>query len=348
MNLIPLILLFLFGCAHTRVGGIIPLKFSEQASTAIIRAECNGIKSEYRGVFVCEEKVPNITKVEIKIMPVPGRVIYSNGLEKKVEDFNWGKEGFLFWKKNRIKDTWVSLDFGELHTVFGDTPIAFDVAGSTKKGVIVNRGIFYHRRCNDRDIPCSHLVVQYDCLGVVKSTSDNKIGFCNRMSGSSHSFEVPLKTIGDNFKSGSRLIITSGRSDFSQVVEIKEEDVKAGSVKFLYPNVYSGPDLLGFRVNYLVQGVQKFKQTYVLLVGYDPEWTGIDGPHYILGRTGVEFNMPVLADIMEVIGGSDRKVIYSGQVEWGRPLENVCAFAWNRLSGDVQKLCLDRNFKEVN
>lgn len=348
MKVFLLMFLFLLGCAHTRVGGLIPLKFSEQASTAILRAECNGTKSEYRGVFVCEEKEPNITKVEVKIMPVPGRVIYSNGLEKKVEDFNWGKEGFLFWKKNRIKDTWVSFDFGELHTVFGDTPIAFDVAGSTKNGVIVNRGIFYHRRCNDRDIPCSYLVVKYECLGTMKNTWDNQIGFCNRMSGSPHSFEIPLKTTGDSFKPGSKLIITSGRSDFSQVIDITDDDVKAGSVKFLYPNVSTGPDLLGFRINYLSQGVQKFKQTYVLLVGYDPEWTGIDEPHYIPGKSSVEFSMPVLADIMEIVGTSERKIMYSGQEEWGRPSDKVCAFAWHRLSGDVQKLCLDKNFKEVN
>lgn len=346
MRLVILLLLFLIGCASIRPGSIIPLSFSEQASTAIMRVECNGVKSEVKGVFVCEEKDPSITKLEVKIMPVPGRVIYSNGLEKKVEDFNWGKEGFLFWKRNIIKDTWVSFDFGELQTVFGDKPIAFDVAGNTKNGVIVNRGIFYHRRCNDRDIPCSHLVVKYECGKEMKNTWSNQLGYCNRMSGSPQAFEIPLKTTGYKLKSGSKLIIVGGRTGFSQVIDITDKDIDLGYIKFSYPSVYSGPDLLGFRINYLAQGVQQFKQTYVLLVGYDPQWTGIDQPHYTIDGSDIEFSLPVLADMMEVVG-KERRVVYSGQQEWGRPATKVCSYAWHRISGDVQKVCLDKTFQEV-
>lgn len=339
--------LMLVGCATPRLGGIISKKFSDQASTALMNVECNGIKSQVRGVFICEEKEPKVTKLEVKIMPAPGRVIYSNGLEKKVEDFNWGKTGFWFWKKQRITDTWVTLDLGELNSVFGDTPIAFDVAGSTKDGVIVNRGIFYHRKCNDRDIPCSYLKVKYECLGEAKNTYNNQLGYCNRMAGSAHSFEIPLKTPEYTFKAGSKIVIVSGKSGFSQVVDVKSDDVDRGSVKFSYPEVPVGPDLIGFRVNYLEQGVQQFKQTYVLLVGYDSAWTGVDKPHYTSSRSGIEFSLPILADMMEIVEGSDRKVLYSGQETWDVPNTKVCAYAWHRISGDVEKTCLDSSLKEV-
>lgn len=339
--------LLLVGCATPRVGGLIASKFSNQANTVYMNVECNGIKSQARGVFVCEEKEPHITSLDIKIMPVPGRVIYSNGLTKKVEDFNWGKSGFWFWKKKKITDTWVTLDLGELQTVFGDTPIAFDVAGSTSKGVVVNRGIFYHRRCNDRDIPCSYLTVKYECLGEMKNTYKNQLGYCNRMSGSAQSFEIPLKTLDYKFKTGSKLIVVSGRTNVNQVIPITQEDVDKGYIKFSYPGVADGPDLLGFRVNYIEQGIQQFKQTYVLLVGYDPEWTGIDQPHYSTDRSSIEFSLPVLADMMEIVEGSERKIMYSGQESWDIPNIKVCSYAWHIISGDIQKVCLDRTLKEV-
>lgn len=340
-----LITLLFIGCAHLRQNGILSLQFSEQASTAIMNVECNGVKSQARGVFVCEEKEPNLTKLNVKILPVPGRIIYSNGLVKKVEDFNWGKEGAFFWKKGRIKDTWVALDFGELNTIFGDTPIALDVVGNTKNGVIVNRGIFYHRRCNDRDIPCSYLTVNYECLGEMKNTWDNQIGFCNRMSGSSQAFKIPLQVIGGKLSAGSKLIIVSGRAGFNQVIDITNVDVQAGYIKFSYPYVANGPDLIGFRLNYLEQGVQKFKQTYILLVGFEPSWTGIDKPHYESDGDKILFSMPVLSDLMEVVG-PERLFTYSGQLK-SKTDTRVCAYAWQRQSGDVQKTCLNNSFKEI-
>lgn len=360
-----ILVVMLASCATPRQGSIIPLRFSEQASTALMRVDCNGQKQQVRGVFVCEEKEPHKTILELKILPTPGRVIYSNGLTKKIEDFNWGKAGFWFWKKSKITDTWVSLDLGELNTVFGDTPIAFDIAGTSDKGVIVNRGIFYHRRCNDRDIPCSYLMVKYECLGEVKNTYNNQLGYCNRMSGSPQNFEIPLRTTDMVAKAGSKLIMVSGRTGQSQVIKITQEDYDKGFVRVSYPNVVDGPDLIGFRLNYLEQGVQVFKQTYVLLVGYDPAWTGIDKPHFLIdkvqdnnfngegtpnysSRENIEFSLPVLADLMEVVDDKGkRKVAYGGQIEVDMPKQKVCAYAWHRVSGDVQKVCLDSKGKEV-
>ena len=353
--LVVFVYFIMVGCAAPRSNSIFPLQFSDQASRALMRIERNGVTSVVQGVFACEEKQPREAKVAVKIMPVPGRVIYSNGIDKKVEDFNWRETGFLIWKRKQIKDTWIDIDLGELNTIFGDVPVAFDVSGLSKSGVIVSRGIIFHRVCNDRDVPCSKLIVKYACGGKVLNTWAGQLGSCNRMAGAAQDFELPLRTPDYNIPVGSRVIFTSGRSNWSVVKHISDDDIHNGSLKITYDYNHTGPDLIGVRVLYSNQGVIETLQTYILLVNYAQEWTGIDNPHFLVtenfnGRKhyqALEFSKPVLSDLMEVVEGDKRAITTDGRIEWDAPKNFLCAYAWHRASGDITTTCVDKNLKET-
>lgn len=352
-----IVLVTLFSCQTPRIGGVVSRKFTDQSSTAIMRTTCNDSYKEVVGVFACEEKKPSITKVSIKILPVQGRVIYSNGLEKKIEDFNWQESGFWIWKKKKITDTWVDLDLGDLKTTFGDAPIAFDVAGITDVGVVVNRGLLYYRRCDDVTIPCSYLVVKYNCNSEIKNTWENQIGYCNRMSGGSQSFEVPLKGPDYSIVKGSYIHMVDGTNKFDYHHKVTDKDFGNGFVKIEYPVIENGPTLLGFMADFYENGMRVQKQTYVLIVGYSPEWTGIDSPHFyetintttentFLGEVEKEeknfiFYRPILSDLFEVVSPKKREVTYKSKIEWGDITERTCAYAWQRQSGDIKQTCVE-------
>ena len=342
---IILILSLFLGCATPRSHSIFSLQFSEQAPKVLMSVECRGRKSVQEGVFVCEEKEPKRADVTVKIMPTPGRVIFSDGLQKKVVDFNWRKDGFWIWRKTRLTDTWVPLDFGELNSIFGDVPIAIDVAGFSDSGVIVNRGIIYTRICNDRDIPCSRLIVKYDCAGSIKNTYEGQLGSCSRMSGSSQKFSLPIKTLNYELKKGSKLFVRSGRSTWTLEHTIDAADIEAGEFKFLYPEVLDGPDLFSIAVGQFEQGVLQEYHTHILIVGFNPKWTGIDQPHFIKENGNYEFCIPVTADLMEIVEGNVRRVASKECISWS-PLKQVCAYAYDRESGDSQYTCVQGG-KEV-
>lgn len=362
----------LFGCATPRSNSIFPLNFSDQAARSLMKIKCQGDDHFAEGVFACEEKAPTQADVKVKVMPAPGRIIYSNGITKAIDDFNWRETGFWIFKKKRIDTTWIPLDLGELNSIFGEVPIAFNVQATVKDvGVIVNRGVIYHRVCNDRDIPCSKLVVKYDCAGKIKNTWEGQLGYCSRMSDSSQDFEVPLKTPLYDLPAGSRLIMVSGRSTWELVYTVTKEDAERGYVKIEYPNVYAGPDLIGIRVLSKEQDVTVSRQTHVLIVGFSPKWTGIDKPHYYkdwhgtrrrIGRDDdwgwdddqkniyrLEWSKPVLSDLMEVVGEKKRKFHVKDKIHMAVPKKGkaICAYAFQRQSGDITWRCLDDKLKEI-
>lgn len=352
-----IILVMLSSCQTPRLGGILKRSFSEQASTAIMKTDCNGVKENVVGVFACEEKSPSNTKLTVKVMPVQGRVIYSNGLEKKIEDFNWQESGFWIWKNKNITDTWVDLDLGDLKTTFGDSPIAFDVAGITDIGVIVNRGLIYYRRCDDVTIPCSYLVVKYACNDKIKNTWANQIGYCNRISGGTQALEIPIKGHDYLISKGGYLHLVSGNSDFEVHHKVTEQDIGLGFVKIEYPEIQNGPTLLGLKADFYENGVRTQKQTYILIVGYSAAWTGIDKPHFLTESDRAEnddflntvtvsesitFYKPVLSDLLEVVSNDKRQITYKNKIEFGEIKGKTCAYAWQRSSGDITESCINK------
>jgi hypothetical protein len=334
------------GCVTPRSASIFGLTFSDQAARALIDMDCNGVRDIYQGVAVCEEKSPRLADVRVKIPPTPGRVIFSDGLSKKVVDFNWRKDGFLWWKRIQLDRPWVPLDIGELSATFGEVPVAFDVAGELDGvGLIVTRGLVYHRICNDRDIPCSRLVVDYECSGRVKNTGDGQLGSCNRMSGSMARFRVPLKTLSYQLVAGAKIQARAGRSAWTIDHTVTDKDVQAGEFKFTYPQVFNGPDLFTVAVYQREQGVPQRYRTNILIVGYDPRWTGIDNPHWLEQKGNIEFCIPMQSELLQITDmGSAQS---SSKACASMPASGqVCAFAWDRESGDLTYTCV-KNGKEV-
>lgn len=340
------------GCATTRSNSIFGLHFSDQPPRALLRVECNGRMGTYQGIEVCEQKAPSIARVAVKVSPFEGRVVYSNGQMKKTEDFNWyPKEGFFLWKKKPIKDTWLDLDLGDIASSFGDWPVALDIMAISKIGVINTRGILYHRVCNDLDIPCSSLVVKYECAGTMGATGIGLIGKCDRMAGSAQAFTVILKSDGYQVPSGAKLYFTVPRTNFSKIIDVVDE----AEMKIELPQIETGPTLVGVRVVWYEDQIRKALETRILIVGSDPTWTGLDKPHYINKNDRIEWVMPVFADQMEVnLYGSDGtlihkdfgadKIIKSGLPD---PGQYVCAFAWQRDSSDLTTTCQNDRLQEV-
>lgn len=332
---------FLVGCGSLtpRSGFLLGMNYSEQAPKTLIRLECNGTTSVKEGVAVCEEKTPREAKIDVKIMPVPGRVVYSDGLNKKVEDFNYLTSGKWIWKKQIINQTWVPLDIGELNSIYGDVPITFAVQGETSVGIINTRGVLYHRVCNDRDVPCSKLIVKYDCSGKIGNTYPGQIGACSRMAGSSQDFEIPLKP--NNLQKGARIHVISGLSNWTFSHHVSEKDVELGYVKFQYPQVQIGPDLFGVFTYQWEQGILQRYQTSILIHGFSPEWTGIDRPHHHEG----EWCMPFTSDLMEIYDSKNISSLSKGCMSWKQTGIQTCAFAMDRESGDMTYNCV-KNGKE--
>lgn len=334
MTAIIVALLFLLaGCVTPRSNMIFGLNFSEQAPRTLINIECNGVRSVKEGVAVCEEKTPRKSNILVKIHPVPGRVVYSDGLKKMVEDFNYRKSGWI-WKKKVIDTTWVELDLGELNKIYGDVPVAFDVQGLSSVGVINTRGVIYHRVCNDKDVPCSKLIVNYDCSGKIGNTYPGQLGACSRMSGSSQSFEIPLKA--NQLKVGAKIRVRAGRTDWKFQHTVSEEDTAVGVVKFQYPTVLNGPDLFAIAVFQWEQNILQRYQTSILIHGYAPEWTGIDRPHWGNG----EWCMPFTSDLMEINDGAYIHKVEKDCQQWNQQTAQMCAFGYDRESGDMTYTCI--------
>jgi hypothetical protein len=337
----------LLGCGslNPRTNSIFHLQFSEQPPRTLIDLTCQGQRHIYEGVAVCEEKSEKNLQISVKIMPVPGRVVFSDGLTKKTIDFNWRKGGWLWWDHVIIDTTWVPIDFGKISSIFGDVPLAFDVQGLADSGVINNRGVIYTRICNDKDIPCSKLLVKFDCAGQISNTYENQMGACARMSGSSQKFSIPLKSLSYEFKEGAKIRVQSGRDEWKFKYDVTAADLKNGEVKFVYPNVQTGPDLFTITVFQYEQGVLQEYHAYILLVGSSPDWTGIDKPHFMKAGNGYDICMPITSDLME-IGDSNSLTSLTKDCVNVQPSGQLCAFAFDRESNDTTYTCL-KNGKEV-
>jgi hypothetical protein len=325
---------------NPRSNSIFALQFSDQPPRNLIDLTCNGIRHMYEGVAVCEQKTTTSPRIYVKIMPTPGRVIFSDGLSKKPIDFNYRKGGWI-WKQTVIDTTWVPIDIGEVNSIFGDVPIAFDVQGITDAGIINNRGVIYTRICNDRDIPCSKLAVEYDCSGKVGNTFQGQLGSCSRMSGSSQKFRIPLRGLDYKIQKGASIRVNSPLDGWQYRHEVTESDIAGGEIKFVYPNVLNGPDLFSFTVFQYEQGILAEYHGYVLIVGFSANWTGIDRPHALFtAKNQADFCIPILADLMEINDGKTVNVISKDCQGWKTDQGQVCAYAFDRESGDQTYTCL--------
>lgn len=349
---VAMLLLFGAGCATLRSGAIIPLDFSAQPPRVAIRGVCQGQPFTTQGTVVCEQKAPSLAKFSVKVPPLQGRVVYSNGQLKRTDDFNWyPKEGFFLWKKKPILDTWLDLDLGEIAAVFGEWPVVLDVTAQSKVGVINTRGIIYHRICNDADIPCSTLVLDYECAGVSKKTGPGQIGKCERLSGSPQAFAVNLA----HAKPGAILYVVSRRLGVKWALDLTKAELAAGVKKLELPAVQNGPTLVDFLLSWPEGSGVSSERTTVLLVGSDPAWTGLDRPHYLPKDDHLDWTRPVFADIMETDlyqgGGVVKKNFSTDQVitvdKPNRDDQVSCAFAWQRDSGDLSLQCLNSKLEEV-
>lgn len=321
-----------------------------------MRWSCNGQSFTSQGAGVCESSKADAASVSVKIPPLEGRVIYSNGSLKSTEDFNWyPKEGFWLWKKKPIKDTWAELDLGQIATTFGDWPVALDVVGiHPNVGPIVTRGLLYQRLCNDQDVPCSKLEVAYDCGGVSFKTGPLRIGKCERMAGSAQAFRIRLEGAAYKATPGAKVYLSVPRLGIQSSSTPGQSDFAAGELRLELPQVLSGPTLVGIRAAWLEGGQTKQAETRILVVGFSPEWTGIDQPHWVDRGSSVDFVKPTFADSLEVNlydGQELKKKLFSSDkiTSFPKPRgsEVACAFAWQRDSSDQTSLCLNAGLQEV-
>lgn len=355
-QIITVILTAIFGvgCASLRTNAVIPVDFSSQPPRAAIRAVCNGEAFTTQGTIVCEQKAPSQAQISVKVPPLEGRVVYSNGSLKGTDDFNWyPKEGFWLWKKKPIKDTWLDLDLGQIAGTFGEWPVALDVVALHKDvGVIDTRGVIYHRVCDDKAVPCSRLEVEYTCAGFYKSTGPNRIGKCDRLAGSPQGFDVKVKQA----KSGAVLYVVAHRLGVKWALDVSGSEIGSGFKKVELPAIPNGPTLVDLELAWWEGSEIKSERTSVLMVGFDPAWTGLDRPHYMQMQKGINWVKPVLSDMMEVNlyrngtlvskqFGTDR--VLSGPRPRA-PGEVSCAMAWQRSSSDLAIQCLDHNDQEVS
>lgn len=345
------------GCATPRSHGLLGINYSSQPPRVSMRWECNGEAFSTQGTGVCEQRAPSTAKVSVKIPPLEGRVIYSNGQLKATEDFNWyPAKGFWLWKKKPIKDTWAELSLGEIASTFGDWPVALDVAAmSGDAGLIVTRGILYHRVCNDQDIPCSKLEVAFQCAGHSKMTGPGHIEKCERMSGSTQALEVHLKGAVYEATPGAKVYLSVPRLGITgETFTLTKENFRDGVLKLELPELPVGPTLVGIRMSW-VDDADKIQsaETRILMVGFSPEWTGLDSPHWFDRGDHIEFVRPVLSDLIEanVYEGrelmsktwSTNKIVTIRKPGAG---EMACAFAWQRDSSDQTSLCVNSKMEE--
>lgn len=355
--LILALTLTIAACAMPRTAAIVGTDYSTQPARVAMRWECNGKPFTTQGTGVCEQKGPSAAKVSIKIPPLEGRVIYSNGTLKATEDFNWyPREGFWLWKKKPIKDTWAELELGEIASTYGDWPVALDVAAvHPDVGAIVTRGMLYHRICNDQDVPCSRLEVAFECAGHSKRTGPSEIGKCERMSGSSQPFRIQLKGAEYVATAGAKVYVSAPRLSLAGTYTPREEDFALGEMKLELPEIPNGPTLVGIRMAWMEAGKPKQVETRILVVGFAPEWTGLDEPHWMpKGERELEWIKPVLSDVLEANlydGREMKKKAFTADkvISFPRPRgsEIACAFAWQKSSSDQVALCLNAALEEV-
>lgn len=333
--ILGMVLTLFVGCITPRTHSIFALDFSEQAPRVLMKIECRGIIRYAEGVAVCEEKTPRKANIQVKGLPVPGRIVYSDGIKKHVDDFNYTTKGWWIFKKKKIDTTWLPLDIGELNSLYGDIPIAIDVQGKSDSGIINIRGVIYHRVCNEKDIPCSRLVVDFDCSGLTKNTYEGQLGSCARLSGSSQKFRLNLKTPLYALQEGAKIRVRSGRSGWKYEHTVSSTDQAAGEVKFFYPQVMTGPDLIQLSVFQWEQGLLQEYHTTILLVGYSPKWTGIDKPHLV----GSDYCLPFTADLLEVNEPGRIESADKGCISLKTAVD-TCAYAYDRESGDASHSCV--------
>lgn len=342
---------FLFACATLRSNALLPIDFTSQPPRAIVRGECSGVPVTTQGVIVCEQKTPSTATISVKVPPLEGRVVYSNGQLKRTDDFNWyPKEGFFLWKKQPIKDTWLDLDLGEIAATFGDWPVALDVMAVSSVGAVVTRGILYHRICNDQDISCSRLVVEYECAGAPLATGVGQLGKCERLAGSAQAFSISLQ----GARAGAKAYVLASRLGVRQALDVTADDLKAGFRKVELPPLPAGPTLVDFALDWFEGTERKHLETKVLIMGFDPSWTGLDRPHYLDRGEKIDFARPVLADLFEVDlydgrGAVEKHFGTDKVLTLPRPRAGqiACAFAWSRDASDLTSTCLDQGLKEV-
>lgn len=350
--------LLLYGCTTTdiRTDAVFGVDFSDQAPRLLIDLECNGHRVLQRGIATCEERSNSLAKATIKVPPLEGRMVYSNGDFKKTEDFNWyPEEGFFIWRKRPIKDTWIQLNMAEMAPEAGDNPISVEVSGIDKKnGVISSRGIFYHRVCDDLATPCSKVVVAQECRGIYQEANEGEIGSCDLMVGSSH--KLMVKVDGPSYKvTGGKLYVAAARISLGRSIDVKESDLLQGYVVVDIPSVPKGAMLVSLRFVWQSGLERKEANGKVLLHGTVPEWTPMDDPHVYQreSKKPLAFVMPVLGDLLEVIA-------YHGETVATRyyttdkmiplnpaPFTKVCAYAWQRSNLDLTYVCVDKNGAET-
>ncbi|RYF21783.1 MAG: hypothetical protein EOO77_05370 [Oxalobacteraceae bacterium] len=312
--------------------------YGDQPPRALIDLECGARRGITAGVATCELNQSAKTSAWVKIMPVPGRVVFSDGVTKVPIDFNYRKDNGWIWKNTIIDRTWVPLDIGELATIFGDVPVAFDVQGQSSDGVINNRGLIYTRVCDDKVTPCSRLEYDYDCGRRTQTAKAGVIGSCIRISGSSQKIRVPVATAGYKLRAGSRLVIHSPADGWSLKHDLTDKDVSDGQVLVTYPSVQSGPDLLSLVV---FQKDEAELHGSLLIVGHPAEWTGIDRPHLVTNTDGtVDACIPFRANLLEIAEGEKVQTLTTDCIRWGKPKEQVCAYAFDRESGDQTYSCV--------
>ena len=339
----------LTGCVSPRSSPIFSIPYDEQASKGIIRYHCNGIPEISQGIAVCEEKEPAKAVFTIKVPPLPGRVIFSNGLTKSVQDFNnYGEEGFWFWKKAKIEDTWISLDLKEFAD-FGDWPVVISTAAKSKEiGILQNSIVFYGRVCNDKTVPCLSLHTRFDCVGHMKTTSISKIGKCQRMAGSPQEIYVTIPS------DANRAMLYFSMPQ-AGVLESREV-IGKNDYAYTIQNIPVGPSLMGIRLSYYRGDELIQKEARILFIGVDPKWTGIDKPQIIRENNKARILRPFMADVIEASLYEGLKplrkwISYDEKmtgVEWPLPDQRLCAFAYSRESSDVRYTCINSLGGEID
>lgn len=335
-----LVFSMLLACATPRSFSILGTDYASQPPRVTMRWECNGKTFSTQGVGVCEQKTTSTAKVSIKVPPVSGQIVYSNGQLKETQDFNW----------DQPLDAWSPLDLGEIASTFGDWPVALDVIGMSSRGTLVTRGVIYHRVCDDVTVACSRLVVKYECSGVEKFTSAGEIGKCSRLSGSAQAFRVSL----NEARPGAKVYLSAPAIGLNQTFTPDVATFASGELKIEVPNVPVGPMIVGVRLSWVEFGAIKNIETRILMMGFSQEWTGLDQPHFSATGPAIDFTKPVQADMLEVNlydAGELVRREYSGNRVTGFPkprdAQIVCAFAWARDSSDQTQICLDANLSEV-
>lgn len=358
MRIISLIaVLILNRCTGIRDNAIFAVDWTDQAPRTLMEITCNGQKKLVQGLATCEEKGAPSASVIIKVPPAEGRLIWSDGETKISEDFNWYPEsGFWIWKKKTINDTWIPLDLVSRLKLWGDKPIALEVAGVYPDiGVVSVRGFIFHRTCNDVNVQCSTLEIRQDCDGRREAAGPGELLACSKMVGSSHKFQIQTKGSAYQAKPGAKLYVASVRGGVAKAIDVTEQAIKDGLYEFVTPSIPKGPVLYAFRLSWMENGVLVQKESVAMLHGTAQDWTPMDHPHSIKKdsrKVLVDFVKPVLSDMLEVVSYRGGVVTQrnSGTAKISLDLRSTditCAYAWSRSSMDLTQQCVDGSGEEL-